>query len=366
VTVHRERVTAAPGAHVAVDLSARAPSAASASIVQALGQDPAAPTVDLSEMLRGPIANRDLSLWLALAGASRILARPESFEKLSRLPLATFDHVQAGEAPVYVLLGTAEPYAEIRAAVGTGRTVRWEPVRAVPQLVDVYEYVVPAQPGPRLLSIRLGGRAPVTMPLFGLPNRVSLVTMVTDERHRATLHQYLLPLYHLKGNLPPQVVGRISWNPLTAVRSMWAAQYQFARRRDPAMLRDDEASDWRLLIEQKWLDPIMSTIAAYQMLREGRVEGYRMLLRTMLGNLRRYFAGLPDTEAVARLLGEPWTMPNGAPLVLDGYLAFEDDEAARLSPGAGQLDYGSPWTLWQNAVAEAATEATERVGETTA
>jgi hypothetical protein len=47
----------------------------------------------------------------------------------------------------------------------------------------------------------------------------------------------------------------------------------------------------------------------------------------------------------------PWSPPQGPPLLLDGVLAFDEDQEARFLPlPLTKLDYGMPWTVWRGAV----------------
>ena len=69
----------------------------------------------------------------------------------------------------------------------------------------------------------------------------------------------------------------------------------------------------------------------------------------VLGNMREYFSDLPDTVALAKLMGEDVPPPAAPPLFLDGLLAFPDYLTWVPLPG-GHLDYASPWTAWRAAV----------------
>src|SRR6185436_2683284 len=92
----------------------------------------------------------------------------------------------------------------------------------------------------------------------------------------------------------------------------------------------------------KWLDPIMSLIACYELIRRGRK--HEASLPIVLKNLRKYFPGLADTEAVARLAGHAWTMPAGVPIFLDGAMTMP--ELLEEQRGTQVLDYRAPWTMW--------------------
>lgn len=71
----------------------------------------------------------------------------------------------------------------------------------------------------------------------------------------------------------------------------------------------------------------------------------------MIDNLRLYFHGLPDIEAIALLLGRPdATRPQSPPLLLDGLSCYDAEQEMGFPP-AHLLDYTTPWTTWRNAVA---------------
>src|SRR5262249_33044604 len=59
-------------------------------------------SIDFSETLGGAVVDRDPGLWLAILGASRIVADPASFSKLGKFQLQSFAKVKPGTAPVYL------------------------------------------------------------------------------------------------------------------------------------------------------------------------------------------------------------------------------------------------------------------------
>ena len=357
ITVASREVVVKPGERLAVDLLERPASAVHQSILLTVTGDETSRLADFSEQL-GPIANWDLSLWLALLGASRIVAPPAHFEKLGHLPLANFEDVAKGDAPVYVLAAFERAEELNRIGLGAGTNVSWQKPRKVQGMVGVYEFREITAPGPRLLSFKIGAHAPVTFAVCGLPNRATFFTLVQDEQGNLAAHQYLLPLHHLQKHLDPFVrarLGQFNNAPLRAVRTMALAQYKFARLRSVCnFLAETDAQMWDEMLKQKWLDPVMSLIAAYDIIRRGQAGAERQWLKTVVKNLRKYFAGLPDAEAIAKLIGEPWTMPASPPLLLDGVLAFGEDEEQQFIPFAShKLDYESPWTAWRGAVEDA-------------
>ena len=359
VTVASREVSLKPGEELRVNLLDRDASPVHRSILRAVTGDEAASLADFSEQL-GPIADWNLSLWLALLGASRIVAPPSSFRKLGPLPLADFEDVRPGDAPIYVLAACEGGSKDVQIGLGEDETASWKTLREVTDMKGVYDLRMQSRPGPHLLSFVIGGRTPVTYSTYNLPNRVTLFTLVENEEGRVVAHQYLLPLYKLQPHLEPfvrQRLGYLNNQPLRSVRMMELAQSQFARRRSvQGLLTKADVQTWDMLFHQKWLDPVMSLIAAYDLLRRGRAVEMHGWLEEVIGNLRKYFHGLPDTEALAKLIGMNWRMPDAAPLMLDGVLAFsEGQEQHFLHLSPDKLDYESPWTSWHGAVVPPAT-----------
>jgi hypothetical protein len=173
-----------------------------------------------------------------------------------------------------------------------------------------------------------------------------LFVLAQDKTKQFRVHQFMLPAFHLLGNLEYEVKARLSGDPLEIIRTIAMAQRQFATKRAVVGEEGLSAGQWNELLYGKWLDPVMSLIGAYELLRQGQNKQNKNWLRTMIGNLRRYFPGIPDTEAIAKLIGEPSQMPFGPPLLLDGLLAYNEDEEGLFAPPPNKLDYSSPWTRW--------------------
>src|SRR6185369_310903 len=162
----------------------------------------------------------------------------------------------------------------------------------------------------------------------------------------------LLPIHRLFQYLAPEVFGYLDYTPLSVVRTMALAQSRFANNHEVAPGADPEQKrDWDALMYGKWLDPIMSLIACYEIIRRGQVNEQSNLLKVVIGNLRRYFAGIPDTKVIAHQLGMGATIPNEAPLLMDGVLALDHPEDC-LPLSVSRLDYSSPWTTWRGAVSD--------------
>lgn len=353
VTVRRQEISLEPGKTTAVDLSIRAESPVRETILSYLpsyAYDQG--TVSFSERLGPPMADDDLGLWLAILGASRIVDDPNSFSKLQNLPLASFEDLQPGSSTIYVLAGR-DGLKDLRIAVqspleeGFLEPIDWRETQEVKEGFAGFRHArIDHKPGPVFLSLAADQEIPLTVSSYCLPNRASLVIAASGadaEDTRLRIQQYLLPFHHLIKDLDPEVQGRLHSNPLRMVKLIALAQRQFARKRDVASRFD--LNEWEALLYGKWLDPIMAILASYELVRRGRLE----LMDTVIGNLRQFFAGLPDTEALARLSRQSFERPASVPLVLDGLLALED--YAELLPfPESKLDFTGPWTAWRGAV----------------
>ncbi|MBI3436611.1 MAG: hypothetical protein HY056_16295, partial [Proteobacteria bacterium] len=201
-----------------------------------------------------------------------------------------------------------------------------------------------AAPGAQLVSLQIGDGAPYTIASHAGANRGMLVTLTLDAEDNPRVSQYLLPLGHLVKHMPDEMRDRvISRNHLRDVRFLAQASRAFRQRRD--LFKETSGGELSELLDAKWLDPIASTLAAYEALRRGRKDEMREVVVTM----RRFFGDIPDTMALARLAGEDIGRPRGVPLFFDGLRAFPD-YADWLPLPAGNLDFTSPWTAWRDAV----------------
>jgi hypothetical protein len=352
VTVSRREVTLKPGEEKTLELIARPTDKVRDTILKAVHADDAGGASVFSERSLGPLASTDLGLWLSLFGASRILGEPGQFRKLERLPLTTFDDVKKDEATVYVLAGFEKSTGRFGVGVSSGKEVGWEPLEEVEGLHKIYERRLPAAPGSHLLSLKIPRQPPVTFAIHCLPNRATLATFAEDEAGRLTFHQFLLPISHLKEYLEPTVRSYLNENMLGVVRTIALAHSQFARKRSvQEQLKTADIGVWNDLVNHKWLDPVMALIAAYDVIRHGTIEQAKRLLSVVNSNLRKYFEGIADVEAIAKRLDTQWKLPQTAPLLLDGVLAFDDVQEKKMLPlPLDTLDYKSPWTSWRGAV----------------
>jgi hypothetical protein len=298
-----------------------------------------------SESLGGPVIDPDLDLWLALAGAGRILTGGAfgSFDKLDGLPLLDFRAMPKGSSPIYVLAGAVRELKNLQVAVSSGARVRWQAARSPQGMKGIYEARVLAEPGPQLLSLRVNGGASYTIATCAAENRAMLVTIAFDAAGAPTISQYLLPIGTLAQHLPeyPLIQRRQREKaPLEDVRFLANATSAFRRRRHVV---DEHRIE---VLWAKWIDPITSALVAYDQVRRGRAVDLHEVVR----NMNQYFGYLPDSAALRVLAGGEAPRPSGAPIFSDGLRAFPE-LADWLPLPPSHLDFSSPWTAWVAAVA---------------
>ena len=340
-------VLAAPMELRPADWQQSPPHAAIASLLPQTGGG-----VDFSGLLGGAITDPDLDLWLALLGGGRVLGYRGDYSKLAHFPLHDFSQAPPGASPIYVLAGFADPATPLRVGLTRDATVAWNIAIEPPGMPGIREAVLPAASGPSLVSFSIGSDAPYTVATFATPNRAMLITLTVDDDGNPRLAQYLLPLGHLIESLEPEIRSMVqSRNHLSDVCFLAQASRAFRRRRDVGRelgLREDRVfgqHELDQLLYSKWLDPIASSLAAYEQLRRGR----KQLLEAAIGNMKRFFRDLPDTAALAKLCGDAVAAPNGTPLFSDGLKAFPPEQFPLPLPSS-QLDYTSSWTAWRAAV----------------
>jgi hypothetical protein len=341
--VRRRELRLTTGSPVSLDLNDWRQSVPHQSIAAQLPVWNGAP--DFSETLNGPVSDPDLDLWLALIGAGRILGSPGNFSKLSRLPLHDFRNERPGASPTYVVGGFADPAAQLQVSVSPGPVPNWQTATEPGSMPGIREAYFPSGRGPKLISFRLRGGASYTVASYSMEHRATLLTVTMGDDGQFRLGQYLLPLGHLEQFLPSQVQERLQGRlALQDVRYLAKATRAFSKRR--SIEKETRTSQLMELLYTKWLDPIGSALASYELIRRGQGED---LMNTVVMNMLAYFPELPDTAALAALTGRAVTRPNGPPLFFDGLRAFVDFQHWLPLPAA-RLDFASTWTAWRGAV----------------
>jgi hypothetical protein len=338
----REEIVLKGGETVSLNLANWQKSVPHVSIAKKLPE--AGGAVDFSESLGGAINDSDLNLWLAILGGGRILGPQGDYSKISQFPLHDFINEPSDASPIYVLAGFERPDTRLEVALSRGAQVAWSESSQPPDMPGILQWYSAAPPEWRLLSIRVNGGASYTIATLAMPNRAMLITLTLDEDDNPRISQFLLPLGHLVSKLPSEVSERLTRrNQLSDVRFLAEASRAFRKRRNLFMAVDQ--GQLEELLYAKWLDPIASSLAAYELLRRGR----KTALLEVIANMTRFFPAVPDTWALAKIYGDAVDGPRGVPLFFDGLRAFPD-YAEWLPLPAGNLDFTSPWTAWRSAV----------------
>jgi hypothetical protein len=301
--------------------------------------------VFFSESLGGPVTDPDLDIWLAIVGGGKILGGAGGdFSKIATLPLDDLSTFGPGSSPLYVLVGVEDPQLDVQIGVSEGVDVVWSAPTGPTGMAGIKQWSVPVPAGPKLVSLKFGGGMPYTIASFASPNRAMLITVTLDADGVPRISQYLLPIGHLQNQLNPVVSERIRGrNQLSDVLAIARMSRAFRKRRDIWKEVSGPALDE--ILYSKWLDPIVSLLAAYELIRRGTTQSIPEVVR----NLTTYFPDLPDTSALANLSGAGPMVFKGPPLFLDGLRAFPGIEQQLPLP-AGNIDFTSPWTAWRGAV----------------
>ena len=194
--------------------------------------------------------------------AAEILGSSGDYSKLAGFPLRDFSNEKPGAAPIYVLAGLENPKAVLEVAVSRGAKVKWKLATEPKDMPGIRETYFPEQAGWRLVSFRVDGGAPYTVASLASPNRAMLITLTLDSEDNVRVSQYLLPLGHLVHNLPSYVQDVLRpRNHLRDIKFLAQANRSFRKRRDLA--KELPMVELNELLFAKWLDPIASSLAAY-------------------------------------------------------------------------------------------------------
>jgi hypothetical protein len=349
VVVDRRKATIDAGAQT-LDLTAVPPSPLRNALLGGIPGSHHDGLVDFSESL-GPTPDQGMDLWLALIGGSRIVGAAGDFSKLGSLPLATFDDPAKGDSVIYVLGGFDQPGTRLRVAVGADWHAPPAPIAAHPTIPGLFEIVAPpGPPGFRYLTVQVDDNAPITLGVCSLRGRGTLVTLVQTATGALQIQQLILPLNRFITTLPEGsgiwVYGSDSEmkdvdGPLRMIRRCVEVQRAFARGEDLRALMTK--MELQTLLHLKWFEPIVALLSGYELARRGDVDDLRLAVQ----NLRNYFKGLPDNEALAQLAGLAPVMPSSPPMVLDGFQAFNLMAGAPGLPPVESLVFRGPWTIWR-------------------
>lgn len=291
--------------------------------------------------------DKDLDRWLALCGAARILhSGSYGRRRLDELPLEKFDSLEAGTASVYILAGFEKRTTKLSVGLSHEADVRWRQAGQPRNMPGLKQSVMDATPGAWLVSFRIGNDLPYTIATCAMANRVTLITVTMGEHRIPQIGQFILPAGHLLSELPREMRARLAGrDQLKDVWQMsdWLRAFRNRGNTLDAMGRRELDE----ILYTKWLDPVTSAMACYELIRRGFIN--RLSKSPVIANLRTYFSDLPDVEAIATLCGLTRDVAAGTPLFMDGLDALSKLEA-RLPLDAGRLELRSPWTMWRGAV----------------
>jgi hypothetical protein len=312
-----------------------------ASIVHGVGGDPQQGVVAFSESL-GTMTNRELGLWLSIMGASRIVADPTTFSKMRALPLADITSIPPEASGLYVL-GASHDAGSMEVTIA-GKDAGSS---AVPGLTGVFQALSQTSAGPQLVTIGVG-RSMRTFASYCLANRLTLFVCSPGSRGQTIVNQYVLPMFHLQDRLrdPGGDRFREATPPLRVVRAAYTFQALFGRKREIDPSGQEERELWSSLLDGRWVDPILSPLACYEVVRRGDDAMKARVRDAIVPKLERSFPEISDGTAVAALLGMSRSMPPGPPLFREGLLAFPEWET-RLPISADRLDFNHIWTAWR-------------------
>jgi hypothetical protein len=295
----------------------------------------------------------DVATWLSVIGASRVVGSSSERDELGDLNMMSFDAMGNGASTIYVLLGGDAPNVDQVVVLDSEEI---HTARAVAELSSVGEVKIATRPGPHRLVIGGGGGQLMSIVTHTVPNQVTLVVVVQEE-DGTDIRQLILPVRGLISRLPPAI--RTYLNRPMLPYAYWSAtvQKRFARFQsiapDVPPPPDDAnrpAEIWQDQRDGRWLDPMSMILYAFDTLRRRSVDEARGLLLGVIGNLRTYFPGIPDTEAIAKVIGAGARPTRNPTLLLEGTFALGETPA---NPRGMRLDYEGMWTLWRGEESEA-------------
>ena len=106
----------------------------------------------------------------------------------------------------------------------------------------------------------------------------------------------------------------------------------------------EEQNRWLELLHGQVIDPVMTLMVCYECVRRGHEATKKLMVSEVIPNLEKYFPDIPDTAAVAELLGLSRLLPSSPPLFTEGLLAFPDWEDSLPYPAGKHISVRlEPW-----------------------
>ena len=295
----------------------------------------------------GPAAANDVSLWVALMASAEIVNPTIAEGGFAGLHLLKGERCAKGHSMLLVL-AASENSKRCRVAIGGDKKADWQTMEPVPELPGLFRYQEIQERGPQLVSFRLPKRPAWTFSTFGLPNRVTLVVLGEDAAGNVSARQFLLPVRSLFRHLPDVVYEKLDRETARMVQLISWQQARFESGQKFEGTKDD-LKRWDDLLHAKWLDPLLTLIAAHEIVRAGQVEAKHDVLETVEANMTRYFRGIPDTLVLSSFLGKKIAKPQAPPMLRESLMSLPAFFDVLPFPRE-KLDHDSMWVSWRDAV----------------
>lgn len=261
------------------------------------------------------------------------------------------DHPVPGIGPE-ALLAAGELLVRYRHGAVVHRS-RVEPLAGMATVAQAHARVAP---GPLVLEVSLPGAAPTRYAVVALRSRVTTLVIVANQHGGFDVHQYLIPV-------GPQSLPYEFLTP-DSIRAIDLAQRYYTEGK--LLPGSDHLA---ILLDGKWLDPLLACIAGYSLASNGDIERYAgNPIReaapdepepSAMRNMLKFFDELPDSHVLAGLCqpaerGRHFAnaLDRGLPVFADGIRALHEWYRSRgqvppvLAEPARRSIPGSPWTAW--------------------
>jgi caspase domain-containing protein len=305
--------------------------------------------------LLGPLAQPSLASLLAFAAYAANAPEWEALNRLRGLGVTTVSRLPREPGETSSLLVLAGSNREGGASLADARLTVYDPdgpgtdrgmFEVLPAFPVAAQRGLVRTPGAAHIEIRVPGHQPTRYAVTCLPDRITVLVAVLQADNRAEVQQYLFPAPDKAAGLLGTTANHI--RRLELAQRSYSAGTPFSRT---------ELTD---LLYGKWLDPLMSCLAGYTLVRRGETEEFASVA---LPNMQTYFAGLPDTHVLAALSSRgrerdahfERALSTGVPTFTEGFRALYDwlrrsrSSSSSLTQIAPVLVPGSPWTAWVTA-----------------
>jgi hypothetical protein len=190
------------------------------------------------------------------------------------------------------------------------------------------------KPGPLHAELCLPGFGATRYALAALPGRLTVLVAVLESDGSVDVQQFLFPLSPGERDFLEDPAN---------VRKVDIAMRAFAAGEESPLAE----SDLKGLLSGRWIDPLLSCVAGYSLVRDGEPKRFAKALKRLTAS----FPGLPDAWVLAGLCDpkaeEDWfekAVRCGVPLFAEGVRALgPHSELAELR---ARLLPGSVWSAW--------------------